>query len=298
MQVTAPNTALLRGRSSASAPTAAEFYAPVDHLTGTALAGGVRSLLDRAEQSPANQNPGHSYDKARDFMFAKLDRAADGTGMVDLYSGATLHGVSSRGSANGAGVNTEHIWPQSQGATGPVKADLQHLGATLQPINEYRWHLPYGDVVDAQDGAAPFQLPQGAGSVGFDAAGRLVYEPRDAIKGVIARRLMYVQAHYGAQAPLPQDWNNRGFTDSLPTLLAWHAAHLPDAAELRRNDLVAGFEGIRNPVVDHPEWAADLMAGLATTPAPRPRDEQLTEWVEFLKDPSGEHGGAGVERAA
>jgi hypothetical protein len=45
----------------------------------------------------------------------------------------------------------------------------------------------------------------------------------------------------------------------LSTLLAWHVADPPDAAEIERTGLVcSAFQGNRNPFVDHPEWAAQL----------------------------------------
>jgi hypothetical protein len=47
----------------------------------------------------------------------------------------------------------------------------------------------------------------------------------------------------------------------LSVLLAWHQSDPPDAEELRRNDVVFGAQGNRNPFVDHPEWVALLYGG-------------------------------------
>ncbi len=41
-------------------------------------------------------------------------------------------------------------------------------------------------------------------------------------------------------------------------LLAWHEADPPDDFERRRNDVVASFQGNRNPFIDHPEWVICL----------------------------------------
>ena len=41
----------------------------------------------------------------------------------------------------------------------------------------------------------------------------------------------------------------------LTDLLAWNLQDPPDADEVARNDAVQGFQGNRNPFVDHPEWA-------------------------------------------
>ena len=51
----------------------------------------------------------------------------------------------------------------------------------------------------------------------------------------------------------------------LSTLLAWHQADPPDAAELARNEVIYSFQGNRNPFIDHPEWAT---SGLFTSAKP------------------------------
>jgi endonuclease I len=45
----------------------------------------------------------------------------------------------------------------------------------------------------------------------------------------------------------------------LSTLLAWHAADPPDAAERERNEVIFSFQGNRNPFIDHPEWATSSL---------------------------------------
>lgn len=44
-------------------------------------------------------------------------------------------------------------------------------------------------------------------------------------------------------------------------LLQWHQQDPPDAWELHRNDVVASFQGNRNPFIDHPEWVNCLFSG-------------------------------------
>lgn len=52
-----------------------------------------------------------------------------------------------------------------------------------------------------------------------------------------------------------------GYMGKLTTLLAWHAADPPDAQEILRNGVIYGFQGNRNPFIDHPEWVACLWQG-------------------------------------
>ena len=51
------------------------------------------------------------------------------------------------------------------------------------------------------------------------------------------------------------DYAQTAYMGLLTDLLAWHQADPPDAAEAARNDVIQGFQGNRNPFVDHPEWA-------------------------------------------
>ncbi|MFC6801425.1 endonuclease [Deinococcus caeni] len=50
----------------------------------------------------------------------------------------------------------------------------------------------------------------------------------------------------------------------LQTLLAWHAAHPPGDWERHRNAAIHAAQGNRNPLIDHPDWAAttDFTEGL------------------------------------
>ena len=48
----------------------------------------------------------------------------------------------------------------------------------------------------------------------------------------------------------------------LSTLLAWHAADPPDAAERARNDAIyTTYQHNRNPFIDHPEWVEAIWGG-------------------------------------
>jgi len=43
--------------------------------------------------------------------------------------------------------------------------------------------------------------------------------------------------------------------DRLAVLLRWHSEHAVSLHERHRNRVIAGKQGNRNPLVDHPEWA-------------------------------------------
>ncbi|MEO0324434.1 MAG: pre-peptidase C-terminal domain-containing protein, partial [Myxococcota bacterium] len=100
-------------------------------------------------------------------------------------------------------------------------------------------------------------------------------------RGDIARAMFYMDLRYeggthgvtGAREPdlrLTDDTSlirttgtnaSVAYMGLLSTLLAWHAEDPVDDRERDRNDVVYGYQGNRNPFVDHPEWVACLYEG-------------------------------------
>ena len=101
-----------------------------------------------------------------------------------------------------------------------------------------------------------------------------IFEPRDAIKGDIARILFYMDVRYeGDQTKEPDlrlvealprdlrrgvDRNGNGYFSNISTLLKWHEQDPVDEMERRRQDRVFEIQGNRNPFIDHPEWVGPV----------------------------------------
>lgn len=75
----------------------------------------------------------------------------------------------------------------------------------------------------------------------------LVLEPADAIKGDIARALLYIHDQYNLPLQAP-----------LETLIEWNSIDKPDDQEVERNNTIADLQGIRNRFIDDPALAAQL----------------------------------------
>ena len=176
---------------------------------------------------------------------------------MTLYSQICVHGTSDngddykeQGDQNNDGVvdtfvNAEHIWPQSYfNSAMPMVADLYQLAPTFSTPNSRRGNLRFARVT-----YAVYSTSSGSklGSEGF--------EPADAVKGNVARAMLYFVTRYYDQ-DIRQGMNYYDFwTSRVPMLLEWNRQDPPDAAERRRNDLVEAFQGNRNPFVDNPELA-------------------------------------------
>ncbi|MEV7993914.1 endonuclease [Streptomyces sp. NPDC086077] len=175
--------------------------------------------------------------------------------VILLYSG-----VSRSKSLNGGNTgnwNREHVWAQSHGdfgtSTGPG-TDLHHLRPEDVQVNSIRGNKDFDNGGSAVAG--------GGGSL-TDANS---FEPRDAVKGDVARMLLYMAVRYegGDSWPdlEPNDSTTNGsvpYHGRLSVLKQWHEQDPPSAFEERRNDVIYNsYQRNRNPFIDHPEWVGAI----------------------------------------
>ncbi|GGO72637.1 ExeM/NucH family extracellular endonuclease [Bowmanella pacifica] len=172
-----------------------------------------------------------------------------------LYKGTSL-AKSSNGSgsqsSNPDNWNREHVWPKSHGFNSQsfeAYTDIHHLRPTDISVNASRGNLDF----DASD--APLsEAPQNR--VDSDS-----FEPRDAVKGDVARMMFYMDTRYeGADVTPDLQLVDRLTGPGEPALgklcrlIEWHNADPVDSIEQDRNSAIYEFQGNRNPFIDHPEW--------------------------------------------
>lgn len=177
------------------------------------------------------------YSSSRSFMLGELD-AVDGI-VQCRYTDAWAY--ASSGPTAGT-LNTEHLWPQSQGAGGGTpRCDLNHLLPVDEDANSRRASHPFGEVATitwSRDGSA----------LGTDAWGDIVFEPPADAMGDIARALLYMHATYNFS--MDAAYKER--------MKAWSAEDPVDAAERERSARIAAYQGSGNPLVTCPSWAQRL----------------------------------------
>ncbi|MEQ1918767.1 MAG: endonuclease [Elusimicrobiota bacterium] len=231
------------------APLAAPKAVPgTEGLTGKALLDALNSISGKGHKE-------QSYSAASDYMFSKADHVVINgvSGVVDAYSGIFVPGTGKdggdypeRGDPNGdgyndgQGMNVEHTWPQSLfNKALPMRSDLHHLMATFMHPNSVRGHMPFGIVT----GNADYENKAGA------KRGNGVFEPPDAVKGRVARGLLYFYSRYKDSRMFGRTsvvfWNQQ-----IEIMMKWNRQFPPDAFEARRNDLVEQWQGNRNPFID------------------------------------------------
>ncbi|MBI4351792.1 MAG: endonuclease [Elusimicrobia bacterium] len=239
---------------------APQYLSPAAGLTGEKL---FQFLHESTALTP--YGTGKDYLNAKKYMFSAADNTGcgGGPGVTAFYSqvcvrGASEHGedykeqgdANSDGINDSGGMNAEHSWPQgffNQAA--PMKYDLHHIFPTFISVNGMRGSEPFAEVSRAV-------YSTGSGSK----LGAEGFEPSDAVKGNIARAILYFVVRY-YDKDIRDGADYKAFwTSRVPLFLAWDRRDPPDAAELRRNALIAGYQGNRNPFVDDTTLAARVGA--------------------------------------
>ncbi|WDZ87080.1 endonuclease [Micromonospora cathayae] len=223
------------------------YYASAIGKTGTALRSSLHSII--------RVHTKLSYDQAWEALKDTDQDPANANNVILLYSGRSQSKSSNGGGAND--WNREHVWAKSHGdfgtSTGPG-TDVHHLRPEDVTVNSTRGNKDFD-----LGGSAVAEAP---GSYS-DADS---FEPRNAVKGDVARMIMYMAIRYEGTDGWPNlELNNSVNNGTAPyhgkmsVLLQWHQADPPDTFEKRRNQRIyERWQGNRNPFVDHPEWATSI----------------------------------------
>lgn len=201
-----------------------------------------------------------SYADARDTLYSKV-LAIDDDSLRCIYSGHALYldptqdptqYVYLNGTTNG--MNAEHSYPQAKGATPGTNAhsDMHHLYPTRIPVNEARGDSPFGEIPDAQTqkwfirNQVLTTIPA-QNKDGYSEYRTTVFEPREAVKGDLARSVFYFYTMYRNQANTADP---NFFELQRPTLCQWNQQDPTDSAELVKTWRIAAYqEGKPNPFV-------------------------------------------------
>ncbi len=247
------------------------LHATIKGHTAYPYSGGTTNtwtILEIADEDPLNA--GRVLDVYRNHSYAKItDRA---------------------GGAAGIKYNREHTWPKSLG----FSAETGNLGLPNSPhtdthmlylsdanYNSDRGNKPYANCSGCTERATEVYNGAGGGTGVYPGNSNWfnssVFQTWGKRKGDMARAVLYMAMRYegGTHPTTGQNEPDLELTDNaslivatssspaymglLSTLLSWHQADPPDAAELERNEVIYSFQGNRNPFIDHPEWATSAL---------------------------------------
>lgn len=199
------------------------------------------------------------YANARDTLYSRV-LALDDDSLRCIYSGHTLYLDPTQDPTqyiylNGSslGMNTEHAYPQAKGAAdGNPRSDMHHLFPARIPVNEARGNSPYTEIPDAltQQWFYKAQVFFSAPATNRDLYSESrdgAFEPRESVKGDLARAIFYFYTMYRTQADAADP---AFFAIQRATLCQWHQQDPADSAELVKTWRIAPYqENKPNPYI-------------------------------------------------
>ncbi len=259
--------ALLVPTLSTFAQIPSGYYDTADGLSGDPLKTALYDIIKGHTEFPYSSSSTDTWD-----IIKLTDQdPSDPTKVVCIYSGFTRDAAAEYNS--GAGWNREHVWAKSRGDFGTTKGagtDLHHLRAADVSTNSARSNRNFNDPCDSQ-------YVDGDGTTdSYTCTGEFSWEPRDEVKGDVARMLFYMATRYegeNGEPDLELTETLQGNTSKDPlhailsVLIDWHNADPVSSTETSRNDIIYSYQGNRNPFIDHPEYVALIWgSGSSTTP--------------------------------
>ena len=199
------------------------------------------------------------YSQARDTMFSKIYNIDDTVSCI--YSDHKLYlppgedpttALYMNGIADG--INTEHTYPQSKGAEfGNARSDMHHLFPSRVSANEERGSFPFAEINDNVTIKWFYKTIETENKPNnqiidlYSEKGVSSWEPRESVKGDVARAIFYFYTMYKNQA----DQADALFFENQKEILCdWHYSDPVDSLEWHRNWIKAQYQSDKpNPYI-------------------------------------------------
>lgn len=173
--------------------------------------------------------------------------------LYGLYDGDLIKGEWT----SGGSWNREHVWPCAKMGLGGSNrpndetknhgSDLHNLRAACPTANGKHGDKHYDE--KGVDGAMfPNLTKDELGSV---------HKGEGDFRGDVARIVFYMDVHYDFLS-LEDTITAPNQLGNLSTLLRWHQEDPVDNFEKSRNERIYGYQGNRNPFIDHPEYVNSI----------------------------------------
>nr|WP_063754339.1 endonuclease [Streptomyces sp. NRRL S-1813] len=221
------------------------YYKDAVGKTGQELKDSLHRIISSTQTGKL------TYSQVWDALKDTDQDPANSANVILLYTGR-----SQSKTANGSNPddwNREHVWAKSHGDfgtdTGPG-TDIHHLRPADVSVNSTRGNKDF-DNGGTEVGEAP-------GNYTDDDS----FEPRDEVKGDVARMILYMAVRYDGGDGFPDlEPNDQVGNGSQPhigrlsVLKQWSKEDPPNAFEQHRNQVIFDkYQHNRNPFIDHPEW--------------------------------------------
>ena len=238
---------------TAQIPT--NYYSGTGLLSGDSLKEVLHDIIDNHTEYPYTSSNTDTWD----ILKVSDVNPSNSSEVVMVYSG---WGRSK--TAEYPQWSREHVWSKSHG----------DFGTSMGPGTDVHNLKPADVSVNSAKGNKDFDLAitqyvDGDGLTDCYTSS-YAWEPRDEVKGDIARIIFYMAVRYEGDSGEPDleivDYTNTAPSNQplygkLSTLLTWHQNDPVDNFEINRNNVIHNYQNNRNPFIDHPEFVDYIWGG-------------------------------------
>lgn len=254
----------------------AGYYDGTDGLADQELKAKLHSIITGHEV--------FSYDNIKQVLPDLFEDPENPQNIILFYKGSSIPKANFASNNEPDFWNREHTWPKSHGFPNDADTaftDVHNLTPSDATVNTSKSNKDFNDVEhteENEEGEAPDTYTTAD-----------YWEPRDEIKGDVARILFYMDTRYESAMLNLQIVDRKSFSGDpeigvLYTLLRWHEADPVDDVERARHEKAYGYQLNRNPFIDHPEWVASIWGDVN---APNLTVNQLNFSTDFGTVPFG-----------
>jgi len=231
------------------------YYDNAEGETGENLKNALYNIIKGHTEFPYTDDPETDvWD-----ILKETDRDPENpNNVIELYTGWSIE--ASQEWNLGSGWSREHVWSKSRGDFGTSEGagtDVHHL-RPADPLTNSAKNNRWFDNSDE-----PY-LSGGEYTGCFKNNENWTWQPRENVKGDVARMIFYMATRYEGENGEP-DLEVINYIPSdnstsepvyalLNTLLQWHLEDDVDEWEQNRNNIIYNYQGNRNPFIDHPEF--------------------------------------------
>ncbi|WP_421917807.1 endonuclease [Marinifilum sp.] len=245
-----------------------EYYQSATGKTGSELKTSLHNIIKGHTELPYTSSEYDVWD-----ALDEADQDPDNENHIILiYTGKSIPKANKSKNNQQDYWNREHIWAKSHGDFGTDEGpgtDIHALRACDASVNSDRSNRLFDNGGTAHNEATDCKYDDND----------FTWEPRDAVKGDIARMIFYMAVRYEGENGRPDleltddlsystISNKDPLFGKLSTLMDWNNQDPVDAAEKARNEKVYTIQGNRNPFIDHPEWVDDIWTAAVDTESP------------------------------
>lgn len=229
------------------------YYKAAFNLSGEELKAALHNIIDNHIEYPYTASSTDVWD-----LLKETDKDPNNPDNVILiYSGRSVNAAQEYNS--GSGWTREHVWAKSRGDFGNNEGegtDAHHLRPCDNSINSTRNNRNFDKCISCKD---VIDAGENTGSK-YDEK-LWSFEPRDEVKGDVARMIFYMVIRYeGDNGELDLELQDELLSRSdksplhsnMSTLISWHNQDSISDFERNRNEVIFDLQGNRNPFIDHP----------------------------------------------